>query len=73
MRLSYEEFEQLKARVAAIDPLMVAAMAEVDRSLLAWAQTLSPLERLAAASRASAAFQRFRAEQAPKSLLSPKR
>jgi len=50
---------RLRARVAAIDPLLVAASEEVDRTLLEWARQLSPLERLSAASRAAKALHRF--------------
>jgi len=66
MAYSHEEFERLRARVAAFDPLLVAAADEVDRTLLEWARNLSPLERLSAASRAAKALQRFQFERAPK-------
>jgi hypothetical protein len=66
MPFSREELARLRARVEAIDPLLVAASEEVDRTLLAWARKLSPLERLSAASRASEALHRFRVERAPK-------
>jgi hypothetical protein len=66
MTYSQEEFVRLKARIAALDPLLVAAADEVDRTLLEWARNLSPLERLSAASRASAALQRFQVEREPK-------
>jgi hypothetical protein len=62
MKLSREEFLQLRARLAAVDPLLVAASDEVDSTLLEWARNLSPLERLSAASRASAALHRFQVE-----------
>jgi len=66
MKPSWEEFVQLRARVAALDPLLVEASDEVDRTLLEWARTLSPLERLSAASRASEALHRFQLEPTPK-------
>jgi|GEM_PF-6126107 len=66
MPFSREEFLLLRARIAAIDPFLVAAAEEVDRTLLEWARNLSPLERLSAASRASEALHRFRVERLPK-------
>lgn len=66
MAFSREEFMRLRARIAALDPLLVAAADEVDRTLLEWARNLSPLERLSAASHASAALQRFQVARAPK-------
>ena len=66
MTFTREEFLRLRARIAALDPLLVAAADEVDRTLLEWARSLSPLERLSAASRASEALQRFHVERAPK-------
>jgi hypothetical protein len=66
MKLSQEEFLRLRARLAALDPLLVAASDEVDSTLLEWARSLSPLERLSAASRASAALHGFYVEPPPK-------
>ena len=66
MPFTREELARLRARVAALDPLLVTASEEVDRTLLAWARNLSPLERLSAASRASEALHRFRVERTPK-------
>lgn len=43
-----------------LDPLMVQASAEVDRSLLRWMLSLSPRERLRAAGRAAGALARIR-------------
>ena len=66
MAFSREEFRRLRARIAALDPLLVAASEEVDRTLLEWTRKLSPLERLSAASRASGALHRFHIERTPK-------
>ena len=66
MPTSREELERLKALVAARDPLRVAAVDEVDRSLLEWFATRSPLERLAAGSNAAWALHRFHRVRAPK-------
>jgi hypothetical protein len=66
MKLSREEFLRLRAGLAALDPLLVAASDEVDSTLLQWARNLSPLQRLSAASRASAALHRFQIEPPPK-------
>jgi hypothetical protein len=66
MPFSREEYMRLRARVAALDPLLVAASEEVDPTLLEWARKLSPLERLSVASRASEALHRFHRERAPK-------
>lgn len=65
MAVSPEELERLKARVAERDPLLVEAADEVDRSLLTWFGSLSPLERLGTASRATRALHRFRRVRAP--------
>ncbi|WP_224247482.1 hypothetical protein [Hyalangium gracile] len=66
MKFTQEEFVRLRARIAALDPLLVAASDEVDRTLLEWARSLSPLERLSAASRASEALHRFQVQRSPK-------
>jgi len=66
MPFTREDLARLRARVEAVDPLLVAASDEVDRSLLAWARKLSPLERLSAASRASEALHKFRVVRASK-------
>lgn len=42
-----------------VDPLLVEAAGEVDRTLLHWMLSLSPRERLDACSRATAALARF--------------
>ena len=42
------------------DPLIVQAAREVDRSLLDWALTLSPRERLRACTKAGVALARFK-------------
>jgi hypothetical protein len=42
-----------------LDPLIVQAAREVDRTLLDWALSLSPRERLRACTNASAALRRF--------------
>jgi HAMP domain-containing protein len=65
MKLSREDLARLRAHIAEIDPLLVAAADEVDPTLLAWARSLSPLERLSAASRASDTLHRFQVEPAP--------
>jgi hypothetical protein len=63
LKHSREEFLRLRTLLAAIDPLLVVAADEVDSTLLEWARNLSPLERLSAAGRASAALHGFRIEQ----------
>jgi hypothetical protein len=59
------ELDRLKAQIARQDPLLVAAMDEVDPTLLAWALSLSPLERLEAATRASRSLSRFHHAKPP--------
>jgi len=45
---------------AGIEPLVLSAVADVDRSLLRWSLDLPPRERLRACSRAAATFARLR-------------
>lgn len=54
------DFERLKARIAAIDPLIVEAVDEVDVELLRWSLSLSPRERLRAATIAARTLKGFR-------------
>ncbi|MDH3745431.1 MAG: hypothetical protein OES47_10055 [Acidobacteriota bacterium] len=51
---------QLPARALELDPLIVAAAAEVDRSLLRWMLSLSPRARLEASTNATRALSRIR-------------
>lgn len=44
---------ELKAWLSQVDPELLEAAEEVDRSLLQWMLTLSPLQRLEAASKAA--------------------
>jgi hypothetical protein len=48
------------AEDAKLDPLVLAAVADVDQSLLDWALSLSPRERLRACHKATVALARFR-------------
>lgn len=66
MGFSREDFMRLRARIAALDPLLTAAAEEVDCTLLEWARNLSPLERLSAASRTAEALHRFRRAPTPR-------
>ncbi len=45
-----------------IDPLLLEAVSDVDRTLLQWFQTLSIRQRLRAASTSGSALLRFRRE-----------
>jgi len=45
--------EVVRQRLAHVDPDVLAAVAEVDLGLLAWARTLSPRQRLEACTRAT--------------------
>lgn len=45
--------------LAALDPLIVEAVKEVDVTLLDWALSLTPRERLRAATRAERALRKF--------------
>ncbi|MCA9550568.1 MAG: hypothetical protein KC933_11070 [Myxococcales bacterium] len=55
-----EASRALAAVLDRVDPELRAAASDVDRTLLAWSMSLSPLERLRASSRAAAALGRFR-------------
>jgi hypothetical protein len=44
------EYERVRRRVEGIDPALVAAVDDIDLGVLAWALSLSPFERLQAAS-----------------------
>jgi hypothetical protein len=48
------------AQPAHLDPLIVEAAKDVDGSLLRWALSLTPRERLRACTRATRALSRFR-------------
>lgn len=45
--------DEIKKWLARVDPDVLAAAAEVDRGLLRWMLSLSPLQRIEAASRAA--------------------
>lgn len=60
VRRTPERYAELERVVAERDPELVAAVAEVDWTLLRWSLSLSPLERLRAASRAASALTRLR-------------
>jgi hypothetical protein len=55
-----EEGHPWAALLASLDPLLVAAADDVDRSLLTWTAAMSPRERLRVATRAQKALSRFR-------------
>ncbi len=59
LRPTYEEIVEL---MNAIDPDIMAAVDEVDRTLIRDALELSPLERIARAEQAAAALSRFKDE-----------
>lgn len=59
-RTARERFEAVKARVAATDPTLVEAMHDVDPATLAFAASMSPLERLHAATQNAHNLSRFR-------------
>lgn len=53
-------YERVRSEVEATDPEVVAAIEEVDLALLKWALSLSPWERLRAASGTLAFLSGFR-------------
>ncbi|MDH3525588.1 MAG: hypothetical protein OES32_18605 [Acidobacteriota bacterium] len=57
---SQAPFQRVKGSTVRLDPLVVEASAEVDRSLLRWMLGLSHRERLRAASNAAGALSRIR-------------
>jgi hypothetical protein len=58
--ITSEELEALKARLRAIDPDLVDAAADVEPALLAYSLSMSPLERLEAATKSAHGLARFR-------------
>ncbi|OGS01833.1 MAG: hypothetical protein A2V88_17880 [Elusimicrobia bacterium RBG_16_66_12] len=54
------EYDRLRNRLMATDPLLVEAADEVDAALLRWALALSPWERLRASAQALAFLSSFR-------------
>lgn len=50
-----------------IDPVLIEASKEVDRSLLQWSLNLTPLQRLEACTRATRALSRFKRVSVPES------
>lgn len=48
-----------------IDPLVIEACKDVDRSLLRWSLSLTPRQRLRACTRATRALSKFKRVQAP--------
>lgn len=60
------EYERVRNRVAEIDPALVRAVDDVDLSVMQWALSLAPWERLQAASgtlRFLSAFRRVSTEE----------
>jgi hypothetical protein len=57
---SGNSLQDIEAELARRQPLLVAAAAEVDTTLIDWALSLTPLERLRACSRAARALARWR-------------
>jgi hypothetical protein len=53
------QIAELRRRLAQEDPLLLEAADEVDRELLRWMLSLTPLQRLDVASKASGALARF--------------
>ena len=51
---------------SSIDPLVLEASDDVDRSLLAWSLAMSPRERLRACTRATRALSKFKRVSASK-------
>ncbi len=54
------EYERVRALVDKADPLLVEALEDVDSTLLEWALSLSPWERLRASSDALRFWSSFR-------------
>ncbi len=54
------KFDEICARIAATDPLIIDAIDDVDLGLLAWSISLTPRERLRAVSSAARTLSRFR-------------
>lgn len=52
--------DELERAIAADDPELVEAAREIDRTLLRWSLSLTPLERLRACSQAAATLARLR-------------
>jgi hypothetical protein len=52
--------QEIEAELARRHPLLVAAASEVDTTLIDWALSLTPLERLRACSRAARALTGWR-------------
>jgi len=57
---SAQTYEELARRLQARDPDLIAAVDEVDWTLLRWSLGLSPLERLRACSQATRTLGRLR-------------
>lgn len=52
--------DELEQAISAVDPELVEAAREIDRTLLRWSLSLTPLERLRACSRTAATLARLR-------------
>lgn len=52
--------DEVERAVAAVDPELVEAAREVDRTLIRWSLGLTPLERLRACTRATSTLERLR-------------
>jgi hypothetical protein len=63
--ITQHELSELKARLRSIDPDLVDAALDVDWALLEYSRSMSPLERLQAATRAAHDFARFRVDASP--------
>ena len=59
-QLSDRRIAELKQWLARVDPELLEAAKDVDRSLLRWMLSLSPLQRLDAASKAARGLAGFR-------------
>ncbi len=52
--------DEVEQAVAALDPELVMAAREIDRTLLRWSLGLTPLERLRACTQATGTLERLR-------------
>jgi hypothetical protein len=60
IRMIASQFERLREIIAKTDPDVISAIDEVDMELLRWSLSLSPWQRLGAASTALRTLRRFR-------------
>jgi hypothetical protein len=64
-RFDAGELRRIEAELARRNPLLVAAADEVDTTLIEWALSLTPFDRLRACSRAAKALTGWRRHAAP--------